>query len=211
MLRQRLDQRQVQKLILAPALQQAIKLLQLTNLELIEVIDEELSGNPMIELEEEGLEKGMKEASPGAEADQEFKPAGEPALGRENPENEPPLQDANALDVESRFQDYLDDGFRPNFSEKRDAISLENTLSRSPSLWDHLNWQAGLTFFDETEREIAQFIIGNINEDGYLGSSIEEIARLCQAGPEKVDSHPRKDQDRSTRLGREASTSRRPS
>ena len=187
MLRQRLDQRQVQKLILAPALQQAIKLLPLTNLELIEVIDEELSENPMIELEEEDLEKGAKETSAGAEADQEAKPSGEPEPGRENPEAEAPRQDADGLDVEAGFQDYLDDGFRPNFSEKREAISLENTLSRSPSLWDHLNWQAALTFFDETEREIAQFIIGNINEDGYLGSSVEEIARLCRAGPEKVD------------------------
>ena len=56
MLKQRLDQRQVQKLILAPALQQAIKLLPLTNLELIEVIDEELSENPMLEIEEEETE-----------------------------------------------------------------------------------------------------------------------------------------------------------
>jgi RNA polymerase sigma-54 factor len=186
-LKQRLDQRQVQKLILAPALQQAIKLLALTNLELIEVIDEELSENPMIELEEEDLEKGAKETSPGAEADQEAKPPEEPEPGRENPEVEAPRRDADNLDVEAGFQDYLDDGFRPNFSEKREAVSLENTLSRSPSLWDHLNWQAALTFFDETEREIAQFIIGNINEDGYLGSSVEEIARLCQAEPEEVD------------------------
>ena len=55
-LKQRLDQRQVQKLILAPALQQAIKLLPLTNLELLEVIDEELSANPLLELEEESPE-----------------------------------------------------------------------------------------------------------------------------------------------------------
>ena len=56
-MKQRLDQRQVQKLILAPALQQAIKLLPMTNLELIEVIDEELSDNPMLELEEETVDK----------------------------------------------------------------------------------------------------------------------------------------------------------
>ena len=56
-LKQRLDQRQVQKLILAPALQQAIKLLPLTNLELIEIIDTELSQNPILEVEEEMEEK----------------------------------------------------------------------------------------------------------------------------------------------------------
>src|SRR5512147_99973 len=61
-LRQRLDQRQVQKLILAPALQQAIKLLPLTNLELIEVIDQELSENPMIEIEDEAREGTAKDS-----------------------------------------------------------------------------------------------------------------------------------------------------
>jgi len=186
-LKQRLDQRQVQKLILAPALQQAIKLLALTNLELVEVIDEELSENPMIELEEDDLDKGEKGSSAGTEADQEVKPAEEPEPASENPEAETPGLDAEGLDVEAGFQDYLDDGFRPNFSEKKEAVSLENTLSRSPSLWDHLSWQAALTFVDETDRQIAQFIIGNINEDGYLGSSIEEIARLCQTTPERVD------------------------
>jgi len=61
-LKQRLDQRQVQRLILAPALQQAIKLLPLTNLELIEVIDEELSQNPMIEIEDEARESKAKDS-----------------------------------------------------------------------------------------------------------------------------------------------------
>jgi len=195
-LKQRLDQRQVQKLILAPALQQAIKLLALTNLELIEVIDDELCENPMIELEEEDLEKGEgeKETPAGTEAEKEAKPSEEPEPSgeepepvSENPEAEALGQAADGLDAEAGLQDYLDDGFRPNFSEKREAVSLENTLSRSPSLWDHLSWQAALTFFDETERGIAQFVIGNINEDGYLGSSVEEIAGLCQADPETVD------------------------
>jgi len=62
MLKQRLDQRQVQKLILAPALQQAIKLLPLTNLELIEVIDEELSQNPMIEIADEAREAAPRDS-----------------------------------------------------------------------------------------------------------------------------------------------------
>ncbi len=56
-IKQQLHQRQVQKLILAPALQQAIKLLPLTNLELIEIIDTELSENPMLEVEEETSEQ----------------------------------------------------------------------------------------------------------------------------------------------------------
>ncbi|MDH4258612.1 MAG: RNA polymerase sigma-54 factor, partial [Candidatus Aminicenantes bacterium] len=68
-MKQRLDQRQVQKLILAPALQQAIKLLPLTNLELIEIIDTELSQNPMLEFEEETLEKKPEEGPEEKEKD----------------------------------------------------------------------------------------------------------------------------------------------
>ncbi len=201
LLKQRLDQRQVQKLILAPALQQAIKLLPLTNLELIEVIDAELAENPMMELEEEAetgpAETAVEQASENTEPE-----AGEPEKAAEElPERdaeapdealdigEPPTSpdEVEKISAEASFQDYLDDGFRPNFGEKREAVSLENTLSRSPSLWDHLNWQASLTFFEPEEREIAQFIIGNIDDDGYLGSPVEEIARLGRADPEKVE------------------------
>lgn len=186
-LRQRLDQRQVQKLILAPALQQAIKLLPLTNLELIEVIDAELAQNPMIEVEGESLDRTAPE--PGQtpeERDAEKAPAEgltDAKLPATDPEFEPPANDG----FDARFQEYLDDGFRPHFHENREAVSLENTLSRTPSLWDHLNWQATLTFLDKDDLETAQFVIGNINEDGYLETSVEEVARLGRTTPETVD------------------------
>jgi RNA polymerase sigma-54 factor len=186
-LRQRLDQRQVQKLILAPALQQAIKLLPLTNLELIEVIDAELAQNPMIEVEGESLDRTAPE--PGQtpeERDAEKAPAEAPTdlkLPAADPEFEPSANDG----FDARFQEYLDDGFRPHFRENREAVSLENTLSRTPSLWDHLNWQATLTFLDKDDLETAQFIIGNINEDGYLETSAEEVARLGRTTPETVN------------------------
>ncbi len=187
-LRQRLDQRQVQKLILAPALQQAIKLLPLTNLELIEVIDSELSQNPMIEIVDESLDRGAPEPD-GAAAEPEAEKLSEgerPVI--EAPAVEPDI-DGKAADDDfaTGFQEYLDDGFRPHFYEARDAVSLENTLSRTPSLWDHLNWQAELTFGAGEDQEIASFIIGNINEDGYLGSTVEEVANLCQTTPEKIN------------------------
>lgn len=186
-LRQRLDQRQVQKLILAPALQQAIKLLPLTNLELIEVIDAELAQNPMIEVEGESLDRAAPEpGQPAEERDAEKRsdeaPA-EPKLPAEDQNYEP----AADGEFDSSFQEYLDDGFRPHFYESREAVSLENTLSRTPSLWDHLNWQASLTSFEKEDLEIAQFIIGNINEDGYLGSPVEEVANLCRTTPDKVN------------------------
>jgi RNA polymerase sigma-54 factor len=187
-LKQRLDQRQVQKLILAPALQQAIKLLPLTNLELIEVIDEELSQNPMIEIADEAREAAPRDSETVAaeEAGVGNRTGLLDGLNLESTESKI-NGDVRVTDVLSGFQEYLDEGFRPHFSENREAISLENTLSRTPSLWDHLNWQASLTFFDPEERELATNIIGDINETGYLESSVEELARLNRTTPERID------------------------
>ena len=188
-LKQRLDQRQVQKLILAPALQQAIKLLPLTNLELIEVIDEELSENPLLELEEETDEKKPEEAPKEAEKEEEkSEPAEEPAPGELGSEDVPETaENHEELEFESYFQEYIDDGFRSLSHERREIPSLENTLSKSASLWDHLNWQANLTFFEAADQEIAQLIIGNINEDGYLTSTIQELAQAAQVTEEKIE------------------------
>jgi RNA polymerase sigma-54 factor len=185
-LKQRLDQRQVQKLILAPALQQAIKLLPLTNLELIEVINEELSQNPM--LEDETPEKTVQEKEASA-AEGEGVESGERAERREEADlgdEAGASEGAIDLEFESQFQQYFDDGFRPFFSEKKEAPALENILSKSISLWDHLNWQANLTFFEPVEREIAQLIIGNVNEDGYLQASEEELSRMVEAEMDQI-------------------------
>ena len=185
-LKQRLDQRQVQKLILAPALQQAIKLLPLTNLELIEVIDSELSQNPM--LEEETQEKPVQEKGEKTDEREEME-TGERTESREETEpadSQGVPEGAVDLEFESHFQEYFDDGFRPNFSERKEIPALENVLSKSPSLWDHLNWQANLTFFDPADQETAQVVIGNINEDGYLSSSEEELAKMAGVGQEKI-------------------------
>lgn len=188
-LKLRLEQRQVQRLILAPALQQAIKLLPLTNLELIEIIDSELSENPMLESEEETIEKTPGEEAEEGEKDREEK-------GKEQEEKPEDLEpegvkeaqkEAEDSEFEAYFQEYFDDRFRYFSLEKKEAISLENIVSKSPSLWDHLDWQANLTFFDEKDKEIAQHIIGNINEDGYLTTSVEEIAKTCKTSVEKVN------------------------
>ncbi|MBN1938972.1 MAG: RNA polymerase factor sigma-54 [Candidatus Aminicenantes bacterium] len=176
-LKQRLDQRQVQKLILAPALQQAIKLLPLTNLELVEVIDEELSANPLLELEEEGPVKNAEDqsAAPGSAEEAPPEKVGEEADAL-----------AEEKEFESYFQEYIDDGFRGASAERPEIPNIENTLSQGASLWDHLTWQANLTFFDPLEREVAERIIGNINDDGYLTSSLEEIGLGAGAPIERV-------------------------
>lgn len=186
MLRQRLDQRQVQKLILAPALQQAIKLLPLTNLELLEVIDAEISENPMIELEEMTGKGTTDEGADERDIDGRKK-AEEILENLSRQTQESGSVDDEEADFESSFQDYLDDGFRVPFLEKREPLSLENMVSTSPSLWDHLNWQASLTFFEAEDREIAHYIIGNIDEDGYLSSTVEEIAGHCRTTQAKIN------------------------
>jgi len=201
-MKQRLDQRQVQKLILAPALQQAIKLLPLTTLELIEVIDEELSENPLLELEEETDEKRpeTEKEAPAAEADAAADPAGpetetdrvaaadgEADRAAADGGGEAVGENHEDLEFESYFQEYIDDGFRPLPQDRKEIPSLENTLSKASSLWDHLNWQANLTFFDPADREIAERIIGNINEDGYLTSSLEELGQATGATIEKIE------------------------
>lgn len=164
-LKQRLDQKQVQKLILAPALQQAIKLLSMTNLELLDVIYQEATQNPMLELEDESTEKNQS----GEEFKREEEKSGED------------------FDYERYFQEYFDNDLRSFSLEKKESFSLENVASRGLSLWDHLNWQAGLTFFNEKEREIAFYIIGNINEDGYLTITVKEIAEEMRASEKEVE------------------------
>jgi RNA polymerase sigma-54 factor len=189
-MKQRLDQRQVQKLILAPALQQAIKLLPLTNLELIEIIDAELSQNPMLEFEEETLEKKPEEEPEEKEKDraEDDEKASEMTQEDLNPEESlEPQAEAEATEFESYFQQYFDDGFHSYPQEIKEAPSLENVVAESSSLWDHLSWQANLTFFDKTDKEIAQYIIGNINEDGYLTTSVEEIAKTFETTEKEVE------------------------
>ena len=183
-LKLRLDQRQVQKLILAPALQQAIKLLPLTNLDLIEVIDVELSQNPM--LEEETPERDV-EAGPSRKNEEERERIQVPDADVNSGEAQGDLKQAADTEYDLSFQEYFDGQYRPAFSDKKDIPSLENTLSKSPTLWDHLNWQAALTFFDPEDQEIAQLIIGSIDEDGYLSTPAEEIAQMAGVPAEKIN------------------------
>jgi RNA polymerase sigma-54 factor len=186
-LKQRLDQRQVQKLILAPALQQAIKLLPLTNLELVEVIDEELAENPLLELEEE--DPGRAPEAEGEPGGTDAAPEGEkaaPAAEAEGAAGEG-TENGDDAEFESYFQEYFDEGFHSLSREVREVPSLDNTLSSKVSLWDHLGWQANLTFFDPAEREIAERVIGNINEDGYLISPPDELAQAAGVEVERVE------------------------
>lgn len=184
-LKQQLHQKQVQRLILAPALQQAIKLLPLTNLDLIEIIDQELSQNPMLEVDEETIEKKPEEKTPKEkEEGVREREKNKDTMDEVFPETE---NKEEQQEFDAYFQEYFDDGFRPYDSEKQEGPVLENFVSKTQSLWDYLSWQANLTFFTESDKEIAQNIIGNINDDGYLTAQPDEIAKTLNTSVEKVE------------------------
>jgi len=182
-LKQRLEQKQVQRLILAPALQQAIKLLPLTNLELIEIIDEELSQNPMLEVEEETVEKTEEEEQ---RKEEEINTKND-ETGNSDIKESVNSREKEDQEFEAYFQEYFDNEFSSFSSEKKESYQLENFVAKGTSLWDHLNWQANLEFFDEKDKETAKYIIGNINEEGYLMVSIEEIADVMRVSVERIN------------------------
>src|ERR1051326_7179449 len=174
-IQQKLHARMVQKLILTPSLQQAIKLLPMTTLELAELLNQEMVENPM--LEEVPTEENQA-ADAAATADPE------PEVKKKDEGNET-WDDA---DYAYFFGEYLDDGYRPRQpQEVKELPPIENTLSSKSSLADHLAWQLNLKTNDETLRDIGAAIIGNIDDDGYLVASVNEIATLGSWSVEMVE------------------------
>jgi RNA polymerase sigma-54 factor len=164
-IQQKLHTKLVQKLILTPSLQQAIKLLPMSTLELADLLNQEMVENPLLE------EVPTEELQP-AEQTQQEKPEGEKPTAEKTDQ----WDDA---DYEYFFGDYLDDGYRSRTpSEVKELPPIENTLSSTGSLADHLMWQLSLQTEDDRMREIGGAIIGNLDDDGYLVASVEEIAAM---------------------------------
>ncbi len=102
----------------------------------------------------------------------------------------PPKDSFNEIDFGSYFQDYLDPGYRtqPEYEES-EKPSFENFLSQPTTLADHLAWQLGALTLEPSLHEAVEFVIGNLDEDGYLAGSEEELAaafgKSLQAEPEE--------------------------
>jgi RNA polymerase sigma-54 factor len=161
---QKLHTKLVQKLILTPSLQQAIKLLPMSTLELADLLNQEMVENPLLE------EVPTEELQP-AEQQQPEKQEAQPAT--EKPDT---WDDA---DYDYFFGDYLDDGYRSRTpSEVKELPPIENTLSSAASLSDHLLWQLAMQTEEESVKEIGGAIVGNLDDDGYLVASVEEIAAM---------------------------------
>lgn len=165
-IQQKLQTRLAQKLILTPSLQQAIKLLPMSTLELADLLNQEVVENPLLEeVPTEDLQAA--EATPAAEKEAEAKAQADKTDSWDD------------ADYEYFFGDYLDDGYRPRApQEVKELPPIENTLSTSSSLTDHLEWQLSLQTEAEAIREIGEAIIGNLDDDGYLVASVDEIASM---------------------------------
>jgi RNA polymerase sigma-54 factor len=163
-IQQKLQTKLAQKLILTPALQQAIKLLPMSTLELADLLTQEVVENPLLE------------EIPTEELQATETPVEEKAEEKTAAEKTDSWEDA---DYDYFFGEYLDDGYRPRMQQEvRELPPIENTLSTSSSLTDHLEWQLSLQTDVEAIREIGEAIIGNLDDDGYLVASVDEIAAM---------------------------------
>ncbi|MBK7393402.1 MAG: RNA polymerase factor sigma-54 [Chloracidobacterium sp.] len=219
----RLNHQLQQKMILTPQLRQRIEMLQMTSIELAELVEQEMITNPILEEVQPGDEMQeiadniLDQNSDGHDA--EFENGNDPTsdamieVGQsmaeyeafdagapsENGFDSTVAGDAEAgeevhtensdsfdeIDYGREFQDYLDPGYKTQEIEyKDDAPSFEQFLTHSPTLSEHLEWQVNMLDLSSRHEEAATQIIGNLDEDGRLTTSIEEIARASRCSEE---------------------------
>jgi RNA polymerase sigma-54 factor len=230
-----------QRLVLTPQLRQRIEMLQMTSLELTDLIQQQLLENPVLEevpSQEEVREfaekvldhlasvdsgssfdapEGSGEGEPSLAAtngagdpdvvlslsrtgEGEAGESGEPgeivgagehveeAFGEEGAGDEPQRDAFEEIDFGREFQDYLDPGYKTQEIEyKEDAPTFEQFLTRPPSLAEHLEWQLNMSTFTPELREAAVAVVGNLDADGRLGASNEEIAAMLKCSEELVE------------------------
>lgn len=156
-----------QQLRMTPQLQQAIKLLQLSRLELEGAIRRELDENPVLEeLQEVDDDTPKTEAETRAQEASDTSPA-------EQDVSDPRTQE------EFEWENYLDTNYKPpqgTAGGTDEIMNYENLISTTTSLHDHLTWQLGLGGFNDEEHHILSILISYVDEDGYVKTPLEEIA-----------------------------------
>ncbi|HEU5133285.1 MAG TPA: hypothetical protein VFT26_14320, partial [Pyrinomonadaceae bacterium] len=220
-----------QRLVLTPQLRQRIEMLQMTTLELSDLIQQQLLENPVLEevpSQEEVQEIAEKVLDHLASADsnsfEEHVPepgtpstngsgdtevltgltatdgdggdGGEVIAATEHEEgisdeataDDAPRDAFEEIDFGREFQDYLDPGYKTQEIEyKEDAPTFEQFLTRPPSLAEHLEWQLNMSSIDSQVRDVAICVIGNLNADGRLNATNEEIAAMEKVSEELVE------------------------
>ena len=175
-----------QQLIMTPQLQQAIKLLQLSRIELVEAINEELEENPLLE------EQSKDESEEDSKTDDE-RDVSEQDIP-EIPEVTIEEHARDDVDWESYLSEYNTEWAAPSY-EERDLPSIGSITAAKTNLYSHLMWQLNMKSFDEEQKEVSVHIIGNLDEDGYLDIPLEEISQITGSPLEKVSETLRKIQN----------------
>jgi RNA polymerase sigma-54 factor len=194
LLQPKLSLKVAQRQVLTPGLMQMVSVLALNKLELKEMIDAEMVENPVLEEIDESVpmldEVAGREERLERSAEDTARSAEEAAAG--------PKDIFNEIDFGSYFQDYLDPGYRtqPEYEES-EKPSFENFLSQPTTLSDHLAWQLGALSLDREIFEAAEFVIGNLDQDGYVAASDEELAAsFAQFAPAVIrqNGHPTREE-----------------
>ena len=184
MLQHKLNVKLSQRQILTPGLVQMVSVLALNKIELKDMINAEMVENPVLEELEDSVplidDVGRREEERDrvAAAATEENPI--PAADKKDPFDE--------IDFGSFFQEYLDPGYRsPGEMEDIERPSFENFLSKPTTLTDHLTWQLGALPIRRAVREAAELIVGNLNEDGYLIASDDELMGVIPPAAPEAD------------------------
>jgi len=175
LLQPKLNLKVAQRQILTPGLMQMVSVLALNKLELKEMIDAELVENPVLEEIDESVPM-LDEVAGKVEQKEREERLEHLEAGAAETESQP--KDVfDEIDFGSYFQEYLDPGYRtqPEY-EEGERPSFENFLSQPTTLTDHLSWQLGSLKLEPELEQAAEFLIGNLDENGYLSASDEELA-----------------------------------
>ncbi len=179
-----------QQLVMTPQLQQAIKLLQLTRIELQEVVTQELMENPILE------EHAEAEGEAAPENEKVIEPLNDPEgeqIRDEEAFTQPKAAEEQVVAGKDDFNwdSYIEEfnsnaGTLPSMKEvNEDLPSFENALTKTTSLEEHLLWQLSMVELRPEERRLGELIIGNLTDDGYLNADLADIAK--ETGMEMED------------------------
>ncbi len=162
-----------QQLVMTPQLQQAIRLLQLSRVDLMENIQHELLENPFLEEHQDDLRPEPNESRPT--------------------ESEPHIYDRE-VSLAADWEDYLGEfastprGMNPRDNEQlEDQLSPEAGYAEHPTLANHLLWQLRLSSMTEKQKRLGEIVIGNLSSSGYMQANVEEMAEMAQCTPRDME------------------------
>ncbi len=179
---QRLDLRQAQQLVMTPQLQQAIKLLQLNNIELGEFIEEELAQNPLLEKGEQESDSPVQEQSSETPADSRDEVESEFDESWTGNEAETPKTANSDFDAGTA---QVGSGGNRNFDDMDE--SFENRMQTQKTLREHLNEQLAMAFSDSTDLAIGGLLIDHLDESGYLRGTHKDLAQQLGVKLERME------------------------